>query len=342
MEDSQQQEFFRSVSEAFERNREAAMQSFELILLGLVIILAAMQAVGYLRRRRGLVLGVEQIAFQRGLTRDELALVLDLARVGGVPPLRLLTHLDVFERVTGKALSGALSVFLSGEPLANQVRRIRHALHFDVLPAHAPLLTTRELSPGTAVHFGANHGQVSHLDEAHLEVELREPVSLERGTTVTLILTHAREARYELHCRLTEVRNGTQLLLAHDEAPVRVQQREYVRAKAAGPIRLVAVSWPGHSIEQREIEGQLVDLSGGGALVTCHTVLPPGVRFTATFSAGEQIFSKLDGVVIATHGRDAGTFELHLEFPRLPPAERERLIGAVAKLQATEQRAARA
>lgn len=339
MEDSQQQEFFRSVSEAFERNREAAMQSFELILLGLVILLAAMQAIGYLRRRRGLVFGVEQIAFQRGLTKDELTLVLDLARAGGVPALRLLTHLDVFERVTGKALTGAIAVFLSGEPLANQVRRIRHALHFDRLPTHAPLLTTRELSPGTAVHFGANHGQVTTIDEAHLEVELREPATLERGVTITLILTHAREARYELHCRVAEVRSGTHLVLAHDEAPIRVQQREYVRVRASGPIELVAVSWPGHSIEHREVQGQLVDLSGGGALVSCHTVLPPGVRFTATFTASGQTFSKLDGVVIATHAKDAGTFELHVEFPRLVAAERERLVGAVAKLQTQGSRA---
>lgn len=338
MEDTQQQEFFRSVSEAFERNREGASQSFELILLGLVILLAAMQAVAFVRRRRGLVFGVEQLAFQRGLTKDELALVLDLARAGGVPPMHLLTHLDAFERVTGRALTGAITVFLSGEPLASQLRRIRHVLHFDRLPTHAPLLSTRELAPGTAVSFGANHGQVSAVDEAHLEVELQAPATLEASATITLVLTHAREARYELHCRVKEVRQGTHLQLAHDEAPVRVQQREYARAKASGPITLAAVSWPGHSIEKREVQGQLVDLGGGGALVTAHTVLPPGVRFAATFSASGQDFTKLDGVVIATHAKDAGTFELHLEFTRLAPAERERLIGAVAKLQTSERR----
>jgi c-di-GMP-binding flagellar brake protein YcgR len=342
MDGTLQQGFFRSVSEAFERNREAASQGFELVLLGLLALLLAAQAIGLWRRRRGLALDVEQLARQRGLTPEELAFARALSKAGGVAPMELLTHLDTFERVTGKALEGALAVEPGGEPLARQVRHLRHLLHFDRLPTHAPLLSTRELAPGTAVRLGAAHGEVTVVDEERLEVELRAPASLEPGAAVTLELTHAREARYELRCRVQEVHGGVHLRLTHDEAPVRVQLREFARVKASGPIALVAVSWPGHALERREVRGRLVDVSGGGALVAASAVLPPGVRVAATFQAGGQAFTRVEGVVVATHASGAGAFELHLEFTQLRPAERERLVGAVAKLQLEERSAAKA
>lgn len=342
--DPQTEAFFQSVGEAFAKNREEAAR-FELVLVAIVLLLAVMQVVAFVRRARGLKLDAQALAHQRGLTKDERELALALARAAGVPPMELLTHLDVFEAVTKRALLGELEVFLSGEPLAASLRRIRHALHFDRLPAHAPLLTTRELSPGLALEVGDAHAQVAHVDEATFSVELRAPVSCAVGDAVQLRLSHAREARYELTCRVREVKPATdverqRVTLAHDEAPRRLQQREYARVAVKAPVTLRALSWPGHSLARRELAGELQDVSGGGARVSSAAVLPAGVLLEARFSVAGEAFC-VQAVSLSTQ-RAGVAHEVHLEFKGLLAPERERLIAAVAKLEKAAQAAARA
>lgn len=335
--------FFHSVAEAFARNREQAAR-FELVLVIIVVLLAVLQLVALIRRARGLRLDASLLAHQRGLTKDELDLVQALARAAKVDPMELLTHLDVFETTTTKALKGELKIFLEGEPLAASLRRIRHALHFDRLPAHAPLLSSRELAPGTALDVGDAHGQVTRVDEFSLTVELRSPLACAVGDALTLHLAHAREARYELTCRVLASQPASdldraRLTLAHDDTPRRLQQRDLARVPVQAPISLHARSWPGHTLAQRQVFAELRDLSGGGAMVSSPSVLPPGVLVDATFSIAGQDFS-LRAVTLSAQ-RHEGRSDVHLEFVGLTPEERERLIALVTRLQGAEQAAAR-
>lgn len=331
------EDFFRSVNQAFARNREAS-SAFEwvLLLLGLVVVL--LQVISILQRRRGVKLEVEALAHQRGVTDEELALIFELTSATSVPPMEFLTHPDVFERTTAGALSGTTKTSLSGEALAASLRRIRQALHFDRLPSHVPLLTTRELSRGMALDGGEGHGQVLDVSETSFTVGFRPPLVPTRGETLTLTLRHAREATYELHCRVLEA-HSTSVDFAHDEAPKRVQLREYARVDVSAPVTLRALSWPGHALETREANATLRDVSGGGALIASAVSFPAGVHLSLTFTIAGEAFRSLGGVVLSSQPHGSGV-HLRVEFTTLVSAERERLFAAVARLQ-LEQAAAR-
>ena len=324
------EDFFHSVSDAFARNRESS-STLEWVLLLLALAVVALQVFSIFQRRRGVHLEVETLAQQRGITNDELELAFELARLASVPPMDFLTHPDVFERATVGPLNGSVETTVSGDTLATTVRRIRHALHFDRLPSHAPLLTTRELSVGMALDCGEGHGQVLEVSERSFTVGFRPPLAPVSGETLTLTLRHAREATYELHCRVLRG-HSTSIDFAHDELPKRVQLREYVRVDLYSPVTLKALSWPGHALETREAKATLRDLSGGGALVASAVSFPAGVHLALSFTVGGETFSALGGVVLSSlpYGN---AVQLRVEFTTVTLAERERLFAAVAKVQ---------
>lgn len=329
-------EFFRSMNQAFARNREASA-SFEWVLLGLLVGIAAFVALGRLRRWRGAALEVDAVARERGLSDGELALMRALARAAAVSPRELLTHPDVFEHATAKALSGSVSLPVSSASLPLVLRRVRQALHFDRLPAHSPLLTTRELSPGTALDHGEHQAQVVEVDETCLRVRFRPPLELTVGATLNLTLRHAREATYELRCVVRQA-HSTTAELAHDEAPRRVQLRDYARVEVTAPVTLSALSWPGHALETRQAKGALRDLSAGGAQLVSPTSLPAGVRLALTFTLSGELFSALEGVVLSSSAEGEAAL-LRVEFTTLTNSARERLAQAVTRLQLERARA---
>jgi hypothetical protein len=331
------EEFFRSVNDAFARNREAS-HAFEWVLLALILAVVVLQVLSLVQRVRGKKLEAKSLAQQRGVTDEELALVFELTKAASVLPMEFLTHPDVFERTTAGALSGEIKTSLSADALATTLRRIRQALHFDRLSAHAPLLTTRELSRGLALDGGEAHGQVLDVSETSFTVGFRPPLVPVVGEVLVLTLRHAREATYELNCRVLET-HSTSVDFAHDESPKRVQLREYARVDVSAPVMLRATSWPGHVLEFREAKASLRDLSGGGASVVSPVSFPAGVHLSLTFTVAGEAFRSIEGVVLASLPRENAVL-LRVEFMALVSAERERLFAAIAKLQ-LEQAAAR-
>jgi hypothetical protein len=336
------EEALRSIARSFAQNREAVpgFQRAALILLGLVALLQmALLARAWLRRREGF----RAEAARHGLPASEAALVRELARRVGAAPLDLLGHLGLFERATALALAEAGPPGRPAGDLAARLRGLRRALGFDRLPPHAPLLSTRELMPGTAVELAGQPGQTLAVGEADFTVELAGPAvpTPAPGAEAHLSLTHAREARYTLRCVLLQVaeRRGGRLRLvfAHDEAPLRVQQREYLRVPAGGPVALRPVTtWPG---PRRELRAQLVDVSAGGALVTSAEALPAGLLAGASFLVGDAAFGDVRAVVLSSERRPDGHWRAHLEFGPMPEAERSRLVAAVERRELSEARA---
>ncbi|HVO18210.1 MAG TPA: PilZ domain-containing protein [Anaeromyxobacter sp.] len=328
------QEFFRSLSDAFGRGHRAApaveLAILCLVALGVALQLASLARRGWRRRSR-----LRQLAIRHGIGGPDLDFAAGMARLEGVSPVALLTRLDVFERATARALSerpGPLA-----EP-AERIRRLRRALGFDRLPPHTPLLTTRELSPGTAVEVGPAHGQVLEVGEAALWLRLGPTAPTPApGEELILALAHAREARYELRCRVQAVRagpDGPEIELSHDEAPRRVQLREYARAAARGAIALHPVPpWPVHADLRVDVVARLEDVSGGGAMVRSRAALPVGLLLHATFALPNVRFERLPAVVLASEPQRDGSCRARLEWGRLAEAERSRLVAAVMRLE---------
>jgi len=327
-------EFFRSVAEAFGRNRAewpgAVATVAALLLLGLLAALA-----GALRRRRTRAGRLARLAVRHGLDAADLDLARVLAAGEGVAPDELLVRLDAFERATARALSGRSPPARGEDDAADRVRRLRQRLGFDRLPAHAPLLSSRELAPGTAVAAAGSPGQVARVDELAFAVEHTSAPPVTTGATLTLDLVHAREARYRLRCSVLAVRaspGGTTLVLGHDEAPERVQLRAFARVQLPGELTYRPLEpWPTHPPVQLGTAG-LVDLSAGGALVSTGAPLPVGGLLAASFTVGDERFEAVRAVVLAS-AREGGAYRGHLEFGPMPEAERGRLAAAVERAE---------
>lgn len=332
-------EFFRSLAESFGRGRRS-VPALEVALLVLVALAVALQVAGLARRWWRRRTRAHLIAVRHGIDEADLSFASGLARLEGVAPLALLTRLDLFERATARALSHAAHAPAPGEA-AGRIHRLRRALGFDRLPVHTPLLTSRELSPGTALELGPDHAQVSGVDELALALRLPARATPPApGTDLTLGLAHAREARYELRCRLLELRegpHGLELVLAHDESPRRIQHRDYARVAARGVVALHPVPpWPVHGEVPGDAVARLEDVSGGGARLVSRAPLPVGLLAQATFTLGEARFERLPAVVVSSEPRRDGACEVRLEWGRLGEAERSRLVAAVAHLELLE------
>jgi hypothetical protein len=325
-------EFFRSLADAFGRNRAEWPGAAATIVALLLLALATVYS-GVLRRRRTRAGRLARLATRHGLAAADLDLARSLAAGEGIAPDELLVRLDAFERATARALSGRSPPARSEDDAADRIRRLRRRLGFDRLPVHAPLLSSRELSPGTAVTSEGSPGQVARVDELAFAVEHPSPPSARTGATLTLDLIHAREARYRLRCPVLAVRaspGGTTLVLGHDEAPERVQQRAFARVSLPGDLTFRPLEpWPTDPPVQPGTAG-LVDLSAGGALVSTGAPLPVGGLLAASFTVGDERFEAVRAVVLACD-RDGGAYRGHLEFGPMPEAERGRLAAAVER-----------
>jgi hypothetical protein len=331
--------FFESVARAFEGNRQALprVQLAILVLLALVVVL---QLAGVVRRLLARRSRFHQLLASRGVSADDRRFARHLAARAAVEPLALVTHLDLFERATAQALAPGAPEAAAAAP---RIRRLRHALGYDRLPAHAPLLSTRELTPGTALDVSARPGTVTEVDELGFTVEVREPPGLPTGQPAALALTHAREARYALGCRLAGAHPEAgrwHLRFDHDEQPLRQQQREYARVPVDAPVALrPETSWQALAVPVADAVGRFVDLSGGGAKAMSPVALPVGSLVKLTFRVGRADFGGLRGVVVSCEPATDGLHRLQLEFTGWPEAERERLVAALTQLELQRQAA---
>ncbi len=185
--------------------------------------------------------------------------------------------------------------------------------------------------------MGPVHGQAFDVDEKCFSIRLREAVGLRPGQEATLALVHAREARYELRCRVLESRGDRDgapvLVLAHDEEPRRVQQREYARVPVRGAIAIQPLApRPLHPV-RLDVLARLLDVSGGGALIASREPLPVGMLAQATFTLGGVRFEKLQAVVVSSEALPDGQSRVRLEWRKLREAARDRLVAVVMRLE---------
>jgi c-di-GMP-binding flagellar brake protein YcgR len=334
---------FQSIARAFARHRPGlpAVEIAILILLAAAVALLLAGVARHWRAHRSLL---RRFAARHALGEEDLAFVTGLARRLSVTALALLTHLDLFERATAQALAERRPAKGSGRgDAARRIQRIRSLLGFDRLPSHTPLLTTRELGPGIAVEVDGQQGQTFDVDESSFSLEVRSPLVLPANQTVELGLVHAREARYALRCQLLAThpgRGGTWcLVFAHDEAPTRIQLREYARVPARGSVAMRHLGphlvQPGTA--RAEPSGELVNVSAGGMLVESCARLRVGTLLSVDFAVSGRPFAGLQAVVLSFEPAPDGRFHAHLEFRRVAEEERCRLVSAIATLELAQR-----
>lgn len=334
-------EFFQSLARAFARNR-TALPGFLVAVVVLGAVGAAALTLAGLRRRRSARTRALAFARQRGLGGDDLELARSVARQASVDLLQFLTHLEIFERVTGEALRRGARGRRPLSELEGGIHRVRRGLGFDGLPIHAPLLTTRELTPGGALEVEGQSGRIARVDEGSFEVTLPEPLAHKPGETVALTLAHGREARYGLRCALIAAGRAPggdwQTVLAHDEAPQRIQMREYVRIPVKGSILLrPVVSDLAPAAQDGGHYAALVDVSGGGARVATAAELAVGGFLRVSFAVADSQFTAVSAEVLSCSRAADGQLLAQLEFRGLPERERERLVSALARLELAQR-----
>jgi len=329
-------EFLESLARAFARNRDT-LPRFTAAVALLVTLALGWEGARLFRRRRARLTLAREVARQHGLSKSDLLLAERLARSASTELVGFLTRLEVFERTTADALVRREE---GGESLNRRIRRLRSLLGFDPPPSHMPLLSTRELALGTAIEVGSQVGITAEIDEGSFSVSLREPIVLSKGAEVSLALVHGREARYALRCAVLSTgatEHGWILVLAHDEAPERIQMREYVRIPMKGPILLrKVVSGLASSVETRAAYGALLDVSGGGARLTSGLLLPVGQELKVSFAVAESHFAELRAVVLSCSPTEQGAYQAQLEFRGLREGERARLVSALARFESSQ------
>jgi hypothetical protein len=338
-------EFFHSVKGSFSENRENTVYviPFLLVLVVLQLILHVRASRSQRRERKT---ALEVFAARHSLSAEELQWALEMAAQLQLEPLPFLSNLDQFEQSTARLLAGPAP---QPDHLATRIRLLRHALGYDRLPAHFPLLSTRELPRGTAVEVAGHGAAISRTDERSFTVDLVQPVKVAPGSEVAVDLVHARDARYALRCKLLEERPGQRgyggrLVLAHDENPVRVQHREYARVQTGGVVSLRQLqpevgAAPDHEQQPIPPTAELLDASGGGVQVTSAAAVHVGALVSLSFSVGDASFIDLPAVVLSGEALAAGGYRSRLEFGDLGEETREKLVVAIQKV-ALAQRAA--
>lgn len=307
-----------------------------LVVVGVALGVGLSRAV---RRVRGVGDGLDHLAASGILDEDDRGFVRRIAARAGVAPLELVTRLELFETATALALANGAP----GEPAAvERVARLRAALGFNRLPVDALLLTTREILVGTAVelnHGGRRRGIVVAVDERSFDVEVGGFIRLGPGDEVALTIKRGGGWHHGATClvleRTTAASGKVRLSLAHDEAPVQLQRREYVRIAAEGAVSVRPLQWTATAREAGStFTARLVDVGGGGLRVTTSVSLPIGLVAEVGFAVGDIDFSGLRAQVLACTPSDEGGHSARLQLKGVPERERERLTAAISHAEA--------
>jgi len=320
---------------------------------GLAVLLAILGQRWWASRARG---RAAKTAFARLLAERRLSaadgrLLERLGKLASVTPALVATHLDVFEGATARELATQTPTTASGTNEATSaspgdvfahVHRLRRALGFHVVPEHLPVLTTRELVPGTPVEVMGFAGEVIEVNEAWFAVIAAPDTTFVPGAPdKPARLTFTRDARYAARClplSAEPARAPRKLVLRHDEHPERHQLRAAVRVNAPGIVRLsrrAGEAATGNGAPEQAdpyaASGSLVDISIGGLAVAWPGPLSVGASPHVTVEWNAEVYQDLPAVILRCDARPGGRFLVRLEFRGLPAAEEARLAAAVAR-----------
>jgi hypothetical protein len=339
------EEFFRSVRAAFQKNEDnasATVVGLAALVAGAVLLVLVWPSVQRRRFAQSQRRALGRLVSEQGLSEDDVELLDTLALHAGTHPLVVGTHIDVFERATAAELRGLRpSLPVREGTLHARVRHLRTHLSFAAHTDHDALLTTRELLPGYAVEILGTKTTVSEVTEAYFALVLPDErlAVADIGVKVPLTVLHDREASYSVASPLLGIEStgsGFTLFFAHDEAPARQQQRQFVRVRAVGLVQLVVTAERSGKQRAAPVSGALLDVSLQGVAVSVREKFAARTQARLSFSFRDEIFRNIDVIVLECEGPPAGPFRLRVHFRDLSRTDERRLGAAVA--QATTRR----
>lgn len=327
---------FRSLGGAFRDNASHAHEA--VVLLEVLVAAGVLAAVAwpFVKRRRDARAEAEaftRLAKERGLDADDVALLTSLAAHGETTPYLAAKHLDVFERAVAAELEGrARTTAVREGDIFAKAHRLRERLGFAEHDRYQAILTTRELTPGLPVEVSGMRTEVAEVTEAFFAVRVPRRPEVAPGVRIALDIIHQDEAKYYVACALLAAEpgaDGWRLVFEHDEHPARTQRRRFVRLHASGP---VTVRYGGdHGARggpPATVEGDLIDVSVGGAAVRVTQQIAERTYARVTFALGAEQFHDVEATVLGCEGPPEGPYRLRMEFVRLT-ADNLQKFGAV-------------
>ncbi len=202
--------------------------------------------------------------------------------------------------------------------------------------------------PGEAVQLqqtgptggGALHGaRVRAVGFRRLFLETGGPLTLSGHATLTLTFVRG-DALYRFETRLIGPARGSGLAVARPRRVVRVQRRQYYRMPFESPTVFRVLTADGRRDGSGPTPARLVNLSGGGALLSCSRPVPAGLTVSVRVPSGiEGDPLNVEAEVLDCHVATQGASRVYLvrlrfpDPPRLDPADREAIIAHIFQQQ---------
>jgi c-di-GMP-binding flagellar brake protein YcgR len=201
-------------------------------------------------------------------------------------------------------------------------------------PGEAVQLQTEPPAGGTL--YGA---QVRAVGFRRLFLEAAGKLPLPPRAPLTLTFVRG-DALYRFETRLVGPVRGAGLAVARPRRVVRIQRRQYYRLPFESPTVFRLLAQDGRPDGGGPTPARLVNLSGGGALLSCARPVPAGLSVSVRVPAGvEGDPLNVEAEVLDCHVASQGAsrvFLVRLRFydpPRLDPADREAIIAHIFQQQ---------
>lgn len=314
----------------------------------LLSILGALVSVEMVRRRREQLVrnrvrwdNFAVLARQHGLDNEaiermrEMHLGLDALHA----PDAMLRIPAVYDRALDAWIS-ARGGNLSEKEWEN-LEKVRLNLKFKSLSAETSLSHTRQISDGQDVRLSTEDGHwatsgtvcANHEERIAVEVEGNLPRGHER---LRIAFSRQGDGEYKVTTTVLSMDAGERIIqFAHTDQVVRQQLRMWVRVPVLLPGKMRRVIGPeGVAHPSQDFEVTLLDLSGGGAMVSASKSVEVESRGVLDFSLGESVLEGVRFVMLRT-GRPSklGGYVCHLCFENIDVQTQEKIMRYVFERQ---------
>jgi len=304
----------------------------------------------------------ERLAMRKGLTRDEVRVMDELAKRSGVAtPLPLATSALRFDESVHAELERLRGTADEGDAAARVYTAIREKLELTEVPLGRGLPSTRFLRVGQPLVVGRAEApsergypsEVTSLDDTGITISWPARggtrAELGAGARVRVAFWRSDDARYffdtDVRTVLSEVE--PRLLLRHTREITRVQSRKFYRIAVSIPVVLhyvpgeravpeTTVDLPAGAVSRaRRFSARVTTLSGGGISMVCDQNIPVDavLRSHIPIEAAGAPVPCACRVLSAATSRRAGKYVLRTEFIAIDEEDRDRIFRYVSLKQ---------
>jgi hypothetical protein len=303
-------------------------------VLLLVLLLAVILALRVYQQRRKRQAQYQRRAQDQGLKPAQRRLLWQVARKQQRNPVLLLRCASAFELCVGEYVRSG-----GQQSLLAELGRIRVLLGFDQLTPGQPLRTTHQLAQGQTLSLWPAGEETTPATTCLVvgkgaSALVTTPLAglappWIPGTPLRACFQREQGAHYRFATQLLACTPHT-LSLQHVEQLQRLQAREFLRWDTAFPLTLLA---PARNGEKQPVEGQVLNLSGGGLRLKTPQALPIGTSVVVDPQhRGPFPLAGVKARVVANIPRSKGQ-TLHLQFVDLPRAIEAQIVRRIYQHQ---------